>query len=460
MFYADNILAKKGPLATIWLAAHWDKKLSKCQINQTDITLSVKDIIEGKLPPMALRLSGQLLLGVAKIYWRKTKYLFDDCNDAVFKIKVTFTTAPNAGQSGGNHPNQPASSSITIPVAAQDLEMLVQEPAFDLEAILQENASQKPTNGSSELTLNLPSSFMGFDDEGGDKILHEFNIEIPRRDFERRLSSLLESPPRAMEIERRALEGETEIWAGGFDEIEPLQGKENLKPFQSPLIPRAFDSPKIRDSEAITIGTPKKKLKALPVDNQTLEVSFEDKLPFNIELSLDLLPDAAQSPSKGDKFSFDDFLKESLQESIGSKLASLVMQKANIVTPVKPKSDKDEESFESPKLATEEFGGGFNLGLERTDKIVSEPVVQAQIVEQPTAAIQIDILKQLFTEGQLKKFSFQDLCLKSGIQGREGVVDAFLQVLTQATAGTLILNQPRPYGSIEIAARGLPMNDE
>ena len=37
---------------------------------------------------MALRLSGQLLLGVVRIYSRKAKYLLDDCNEALLKIKL------------------------------------------------------------------------------------------------------------------------------------------------------------------------------------------------------------------------------------------------------------------------------------------------------------------------------------------------------------------------------------
>lgn len=41
MFYSDSILTKKGPLANVWLAAHWDKKLSKAQIVQTNINESV-----------------------------------------------------------------------------------------------------------------------------------------------------------------------------------------------------------------------------------------------------------------------------------------------------------------------------------------------------------------------------------------------------------------------------------
>ncbi len=37
---------------------------------------------------MALRLSGQLLLGVVQIYSRKAKYLLDDCNEVIAKIKL------------------------------------------------------------------------------------------------------------------------------------------------------------------------------------------------------------------------------------------------------------------------------------------------------------------------------------------------------------------------------------
>jgi cohesin complex subunit SCC1 len=42
---------------------------------------------------MALRLSGQLLLGVSRIYSRKARYLLDDCNDALVKIKMVCHTA-------------------------------------------------------------------------------------------------------------------------------------------------------------------------------------------------------------------------------------------------------------------------------------------------------------------------------------------------------------------------------
>lgn len=45
-------------------------------------------IIRQEVEVMALRLSGQLLLGVVRIYSRKAKYLLDDCNEALLKIKM------------------------------------------------------------------------------------------------------------------------------------------------------------------------------------------------------------------------------------------------------------------------------------------------------------------------------------------------------------------------------------
>lgn len=49
MFYAHFVLAKKGPLARIWLAAHWDKKLTKAHVFETNIESSVEGILQPKV---------------------------------------------------------------------------------------------------------------------------------------------------------------------------------------------------------------------------------------------------------------------------------------------------------------------------------------------------------------------------------------------------------------------------
>ncbi|KAH7102054.1 Rec8 like protein-domain-containing protein [Auriculariales sp. MPI-PUGE-AT-0066] len=83
-------MSRRGPLAKVWLAAHYERKLSKTQTLQTDINQSVGAIIGDEIEIMALRVTGQLLLGVVRIYSRKAKYLLDDCNEALVKIKLAF----------------------------------------------------------------------------------------------------------------------------------------------------------------------------------------------------------------------------------------------------------------------------------------------------------------------------------------------------------------------------------
>ncbi|XXG89412.1 hypothetical protein AAC387_Pa12g1414 [Persea americana] len=89
MFYSQFILAKKGPLGTIWIAAHLERKLRKNQVADTDIGVSVDSILFPEVP-IALRLSSHLLLGVVRIYSRKVNYLFHDCSEALLKIKQAF----------------------------------------------------------------------------------------------------------------------------------------------------------------------------------------------------------------------------------------------------------------------------------------------------------------------------------------------------------------------------------
>ncbi|XP_031566468.1 double-strand-break repair protein rad21 homolog [Actinia tenebrosa] len=123
MFYHTFILAKKGPMARVWLAAHWEKKLSKAVVFETDIKSSVESIVSPKIK-MALRTSGHLLLGVVRIYSRKAKYLLADCSEAFVKIKMAFRPGvvdlPEEGR-------ELAFSAITLPEVFTDLDMTLPE---------------------------------------------------------------------------------------------------------------------------------------------------------------------------------------------------------------------------------------------------------------------------------------------------------------------------------------------
>ncbi|KAM6982000.1 double-strand-break repair protein rad21-like protein 1 [Tautogolabrus adspersus] len=89
MFFTQLFTSKRGPLAKIWLAAHWERKLTKAHVFECNLETTIKDIISPKMK-IGLRTSGHLLIGVVRIYSRKAKYLLADCNEALVKIKIAF----------------------------------------------------------------------------------------------------------------------------------------------------------------------------------------------------------------------------------------------------------------------------------------------------------------------------------------------------------------------------------
>ncbi|CAJ1084651.1 double-strand-break repair protein rad21-like protein 1 [Xyrichtys novacula] len=89
MFYTLLFTTKRGPLAKIWLAAHWERKLTKAHVYECNLETSIRDIISPKMK-IGLRTSGHLLIGVVRIYSKKAKYLLADCNEALLKIKIAF----------------------------------------------------------------------------------------------------------------------------------------------------------------------------------------------------------------------------------------------------------------------------------------------------------------------------------------------------------------------------------
>lgn len=99
MLYAQQLLSQGGPLQVIWVAAHMDRSLKRNQVFEASIPTSV-DTISAELmnpgtseAPLALRLSGQLLLGIVRIFSRKVTYLQQDCQEALTHMKQVIKVA-------------------------------------------------------------------------------------------------------------------------------------------------------------------------------------------------------------------------------------------------------------------------------------------------------------------------------------------------------------------------------
>uniref|UniRef100_A0A8C8B6X1 RAD21 cohesin complex component like 1 n=1 Tax=Otus sunia TaxID=257818 RepID=A0A8C8B6X1_9STRI len=125
MFYVHLFVNKRGPLAKIWLAAHWERKLTKAHIFECNLETTVEKLIS---PKVSLRTSGHLLLGVVRIYHRKAKYLLADCSEALTKMKTAFR--PGLVDLPAENV-EAAYQSITLPEEFHDFET----PLPDLNAI-------------------------------------------------------------------------------------------------------------------------------------------------------------------------------------------------------------------------------------------------------------------------------------------------------------------------------------
>ncbi|KAM3265262.1 sister chromatid cohesion 1 protein 3 isoform X1 [Capsicum annuum] len=91
MFYSHTFLARKGPLGTVWCAAHLQHKLKKPHYTSTNIAATVERIMTPEVP-IALRTSGHLLLGVVRIYSKQVEYFSEDCKTLLHGVLKAFTS--------------------------------------------------------------------------------------------------------------------------------------------------------------------------------------------------------------------------------------------------------------------------------------------------------------------------------------------------------------------------------
>ncbi|XP_047053439.1 sister chromatid cohesion 1 protein 4 [Lolium rigidum] len=164
MFYSQFILAKKGPLGTIWIAAHLERKLRKNQVTDTDIGVSVDSIIFPEVP-IALRLSSHLMVGVVRIYSRKVNYLFHDCSEALLKIKQAFrSTAVDLPPEESTAPYH----SITLPETFHLDDFELPEAAFQGDIDHHVSAKEQITLQDNPERTAYSTSEFGLDERFGD----------------------------------------------------------------------------------------------------------------------------------------------------------------------------------------------------------------------------------------------------------------------------------------------------
>ncbi|KAI7881451.1 hypothetical protein K492DRAFT_186895 [Lichtheimia hyalospora FSU 10163] len=146
---SDQLITSHGALKRVWIASCWERKISKSQFLQTNlqktigkysynsvtmtiIRYALDAITTNDQEPLTLRMSGQLLLGVVRIHSRKTRYLLEDCNGALEKIKQAFKKG-DVNMPDIRHA-QVKMKSITLPDRLTEFDVLLpDDPLLDLD---------------------------------------------------------------------------------------------------------------------------------------------------------------------------------------------------------------------------------------------------------------------------------------------------------------------------------------
>jgi hypothetical protein len=90
MSNVSDLILRKGPFASVWIAGTSADKLGKKMVLATDIEDIVKQILENQRINLVLRVSGMLLKGLVVVYSKKLQYMLTDCEDMITKIKLSF----------------------------------------------------------------------------------------------------------------------------------------------------------------------------------------------------------------------------------------------------------------------------------------------------------------------------------------------------------------------------------
>ncbi|OQV22187.1 hypothetical protein BV898_04036 [Hypsibius exemplaris] len=155
MFYSTQLLSKKGPLGTAWIAGHsMSKKLSKKKVMKTSIVVICKDlgIHIGKF---ALPVRASLVLGATIILQRKSVYLLFDALDLKKKMDSSRRTGRPTAIDMREVPKNKAVAAVTLEVNPMTLALNLHdlEGFFDEENELTAEYFKRNTARAEQITI-------------------------------------------------------------------------------------------------------------------------------------------------------------------------------------------------------------------------------------------------------------------------------------------------------------------
>lgn len=130
MFFSTYVLTKKGPLAKVWLAAHWDRKLTRNEVRVINLQETVIHIIQ-PIVPIAIRTSGELLIGVVRIYALKVKHLLREATDASLLLLVAGQGKTTINDKSDQQTSKNSSKAVTHDWSGRNFQASTEESQFN-----------------------------------------------------------------------------------------------------------------------------------------------------------------------------------------------------------------------------------------------------------------------------------------------------------------------------------------
>ena len=228
MFFSTYVLTKKGPLANIWLAAHWDKKLTRNEVRVINLNQTIIHIMQPAVP-IALRTSGELLIGVVRIYSLKMKHLLKEATDVLGTLKGSDVTVTKIGKEGAV-----PGAAVTMDVVMHASENICEADFNDIADILRPHGALKTGVASGDKVVGSawfaaePSQFLEeqFPSQGDDELarvradLMAFQAEKQRGDSNASKKSSLSSIEKGRASGLNPLENILEIGVPPPDDVE------------------------------------------------------------------------------------------------------------------------------------------------------------------------------------------------------------------------------------------------
>eukprot|EP01117_Protostelium_nocturnum_P004313 TRINITY_DN1570_c0_g1_i1.p1 TRINITY_DN1570_c0_g1~~TRINITY_DN1570_c0_g1_i1.p1 ORF type:complete len:432 (+),score=110.42 TRINITY_DN1570_c0_g1_i1:75-1370(+) len=416
---------------------------------------------------MALRMTGHLLLGVSRIHARQVKYLLNDCNDALVKIKMVFRTGEV--QADNIHPEETVANynAITLPEGYGEMELSIPEISLD-EIVAPENLLNINLVMKRQRDIRL-TEFEGEERMGEDLLRNyaisadepdaelEFDHDVPV--FDPHTETHVELPPSKEDTpaSHRSQVGTPVL-------PDPFEPELNYDGLEDPLVtpPTPINGKKIT----------KEPKKGIAVDQSTILPKAVQKR--GLEDTSDLIRDINPAPpSKKAMMQREKelagaeaiFGKPSV-EGFGSEILKLfsTLQKNKNGLPIELPTTGEDVMTPGIELEPELEAPGYDEGP--TDFEYPDPETMDDFEPTPSRESRVEreqgqLDSEKWTERTKKIHAFLDKTFTADVdeisylklvegKTRKVVVGTFFELLVLKSRDIISLKQPKAYGDIQV----------